>query len=112
MMTVYIHIVVYGVYLSSDLLLTFKNDIDYCSYYVCTYMIDYIVTCHICMYVLVLGVTRDYLFLLPTTSLHSLVLTPTPLTTLPVTRRISDEINWESENLPQVPQRRQCIGSA
>ena len=44
MMTVYIHIVVYGVYLSSDLLLTFKNDIDYCSYYVCTYMIDYIVT--------------------------------------------------------------------
>ena len=48
MMTVYIHIVVYGVYLSSDLLLIFKNDIDYCSYYVCTYMIDYIVTCHIC----------------------------------------------------------------
>lgn len=27
MMTVYIHIVVYGVYLTSDLLLTFKNDI-------------------------------------------------------------------------------------
>ena len=48
------------------------------------------------------GVTRDYLFLLPTTSLHSLVLTP--LTTPPVTRRISDEINWESENLPQAPQ--------
>ena len=68
MMTVYIHIVVYGVYLSSDLLLIFKNDIDYCSYYVCTYMIDYIVTCHICMYVLVLVLvlildTRQYLLL-------------------------------------------------
>ena len=39
MMTVHIHIVVYGVYLSSDLLLTFKNDIDYCSYYVHTYVL-------------------------------------------------------------------------
>ena len=52
--------------------------------------------------IVILGVTRDYLFLLPATSLHSLVLTP--LAAPPVARRVSDEVNWESENLSQAPQ--------
>jgi len=36
---------------------------------------------------------------------------PALLTTAPVPRKVSDEVNWESEDFPTVPQRCQCVES-